>query len=117
MYTSCDVVMVCFAIDSPASLQNVQENVSCSDGIFSPSHPNLNSQQWIEEAMHYCAGIPILLIECKMDLRSDPESINKLEKIGRMNVTPGEVCFYDRRSFPTIPQRLFRACRYLKRLE
>lgn len=35
-YTSCDLVMICFAIDSPVSLQNVQENVSFSNGIFSP---------------------------------------------------------------------------------
>lgn len=35
-YNSCDVVMICFAIDSPVSLQNVQENVSFSDCTFSP---------------------------------------------------------------------------------
>ncbi|KAJ2842989.1 GTP-binding protein Rho1 [Coemansia brasiliensis] len=52
-YPDSHVILICFAIDSPDSLENVQE-------------------KWISEVMHFCQGLPIILVGCKADLRSMP---------------------------------------------
>lgn len=58
-YPETHVVLVCFSIDSPESLENVRT-------------------KWIDEVRHYCEGLPIILVGCKSDLRSDPVRINSL---------------------------------------
>ena len=45
-----DVVLICYATDSPESLRNV-------------------TQMWVEEIRHYCPNTPILLIATKSDLK------------------------------------------------
>ncbi|KAJ1845720.1 GTP-binding protein Rho1, partial [Coemansia sp. RSA 2611] len=55
-YPDSHVILICFSIDSPDSLENVQE-------------------KWISEVMHFCQGLPIILVGCKKDLRGEP-SIN-----------------------------------------
>jgi len=44
--------LICYSVDSPASLHNVTEN-------------------WITEISHYCPKTPVLLIGNKLDLASD----------------------------------------------
>ncbi|KAJ1901139.1 GTP-binding protein Rho1 [Kickxella alabastrina] len=58
-YPDSHVIIICFAIDSPDSLDNVQE-------------------KWISEVLHFCFGLPIILAGCKMDLRNDPATIAEL---------------------------------------
>ncbi len=41
--------------------------------------------------MHYCAGLPILLIGTKKDLRYDPRTIEELAKTHQHPVTREEV--------------------------
>lgn len=53
-YPNTHVVVVCFSMDSPASLGNV-------------------TAKWAPEVKHFCPGIPIILVACKIDLRGDPE--------------------------------------------
>ncbi|KAJ2747152.1 GTP-binding protein Rho1 [Coemansia sp. BCRC 34301] len=65
-YPDSHVILICFAIDSPDSLDNVQE-------------------KWISEVLHFCQGLPIILVGCKMDLRNDPRTIDELRK---SNQTP-----------------------------
>ncbi|KAF8752556.1 small GTPase superfamily Rho family [Rhizoctonia solani] len=60
-YPDSHVILICFAVDSPDSLDNVQE-------------------KWISEVMHFCAGLPIILVGCKKDLRRDPKTIEELRK-------------------------------------
>ena len=48
--------------------------------------------QWISEVMHFCAGLPIILVGCKKDLRRDPRVIEELRKTNQRPVTPEEVC-------------------------
>ena len=46
--------------------------------------------------MHFCAGLPIILVGCKKDLRRDPRVIEELRKTNQRPVTPEEVrslCF------------------------
>ena len=56
-YPQTDVVVVCFSIQSPASLDNVRE-------------------KWVPELRHYLPNAPIVLVGCKSDLRSDPSRGN-----------------------------------------
>ncbi|KAI9502089.1 GTP-binding protein Rho1 [Coemansia spiralis] len=67
-YPDSHVILICFAIDSPDSLDNVQE-------------------KWISEVLHFCSGLPIILVGCKMDTRDNPEVIRELEKSGQKPVT------------------------------
>jgi Ras family protein A len=41
--------------------------------------------------MHFCAGLPIILVGCKKDLRRDPKTIEELRKTQQRPVTPEEV--------------------------
>lgn len=50
--------------------------------------------QWISEVMHFCAGLPIILVGCKKDLRRDPRVIDELRKTSQRPVTPEEVSLW-----------------------
>lgn len=49
--------------------------------------------QWISEVLHFCQGLPILLVACKKDLRNDPHTIEELRKTSQRPVTYEEVQF------------------------
>ncbi|CAO0795952.1 unnamed protein product [Mucor circinelloides] len=70
-YPDSHVILICFSIDSPDSLDNVQE-------------------KWISEVLHFCQGLPILLVACKKDLRNDPGKIEELRKTSQRPVTAEE---------------------------
>ncbi|KAJ8292786.1 Pre-mRNA-splicing factor prp1 [Rhodotorula toruloides] len=70
-YPDSHVILICFAVDSPDSLDNVQE-------------------KWISEVLHFCSGLPIILVGCKKDLRNDPKTIDELRRTGQRPVTPQE---------------------------
>lgn len=53
---------------------------------------HMSCVQWISEVMHFCAGLPIILVGCKKDLRRDPRVIEELRKTNQRPVTPEEVC-------------------------
>lgn len=62
-YPDSNVVIICFSVDLPDSLENVLE-------------------KWISEVLHFCQGVPIILVGCKVDLRNDPAIIQHLQSIG-----------------------------------
>ncbi|KAH8106385.1 small GTPase-binding protein [Phellopilus nigrolimitatus] len=70
-YPDSHVILICFAVDSPDSLDNVQE-------------------KWHSEVTHFCQGLPVLLVGCKKDLRKDPRTIEELRKTSQRPVTPEE---------------------------
>lgn len=70
-YPDSHVILICFAIDSPDSLENVQE-------------------KWISEVLHFCYGLPILLVGCKKDLRHDPKTIQELAKTSQKPVAESQ---------------------------
>ena len=37
--------------------------------------------------LHFCAGLPILLVGCKKDLRNDPRTMEELKKTGQAPVS------------------------------
>ncbi|KZT59396.1 hypothetical protein CALCODRAFT_493744 [Calocera cornea HHB12733] len=70
-YSDTNAVLICFGIDNPASLENVQE-------------------KWIPEVMHFCAGVPIIVLGCRNDLRNDPKTIEMLRQTSQHPVSPEE---------------------------
>lgn len=60
-YPDADVLLICFAVDSPDTLENVPE-------------------KWVPEVRHFCPNIPFVLVGCKSDLRDDEDTIAGLKK-------------------------------------
>jgi Ras family protein A len=48
--------------------------------------------------MHFCPGLPLILVGCKKDLRRDPKTIESLRKTSQRPVTPEEVRVFDQPS-------------------
>jgi Ras family protein A len=67
-YPDSHVVLICFSIDSPVTLDNVRE-------------------KWIYEILHFCQDVPIILVGCKKDLRHDLKTVEKLCKTSQAPVT------------------------------
>ncbi len=70
-YPDSNVILICFAVDLPDSLDNVQE-------------------KWISEVLHFCQNVPILLVGCKCDLRNDPATIEKLRQSSQQPISSAE---------------------------
>jgi len=51
----------------------------------------LCASQWISEVLHFCSGLPIILVGCKKDLRYDQKTIEELHKTSQKPVTPEQV--------------------------
>ncbi|XP_062136606.1 ras-like GTP-binding protein Rho1 isoform X3 [Drosophila sulfurigaster albostrigata] len=62
---------MCFSIDLPDSLENIQD-------------------KWIPEVKHFCPNVPIILVGNKRDLRYDHETIKELAMRKQMPVTADE---------------------------
>lgn len=70
-YPDTDVILMCFSIDSPDSLENIPE-------------------KWTPEVKHFCPNVPVILVGTKKDLRSDPQTIAELAKMTQEPVRPQE---------------------------
>lgn len=70
-YPDSNVILICFSVDSPDTLENVQE-------------------KWISEVMHFCQGVPTILVGCKIDLRNDGKTIEALQQLGQAPVSTSE---------------------------
>ncbi|KAI6651693.1 rho GTPase 1 [Oopsacas minuta] len=58
-YPDTDVILMCFSIDSPDSLENIPE-------------------KWTPEVKHFCPTVPIILVGNKKDLRHDEHTRREL---------------------------------------
>lgn len=63
-YPDTDVVLMCFSIDSPDSLENIPE-------------------KWTPEVRHFCPNVPIILVGNKKDLRNDDHTRRELNKMNQ----------------------------------
>lgn len=70
-YPDSHVILICFSVNSPDSLDNVKE-------------------KWISEVSHFCPRVPIILVGCKKDLRSDPGTVEELRKVCQKPVSTQE---------------------------
>ncbi|XP_078487407.1 rhoA protein [Ciona intestinalis] len=67
-YPDTDVILMCFSIDSPDSLENIPE-------------------KWTPEVRHFCPSVPIILVGNKKDLRNDSSTIKELAKMKQSAVS------------------------------
>lgn len=67
-YPQTDVFLVCFSVTSPASFENVKE-------------------KWFPEVHHHCPGVPCLIVGTQIDLREDPQVLEKLARQKQRPVT------------------------------
>ncbi|KAJ1729631.1 GTP-binding protein Rho1 [Coemansia sp. BCRC 34490] len=67
-YNGANVVVICFSVDSPDSLENVQE-------------------KWIREVLEYAGKVPTLLVGLKEDLRHNQEIVQQLQRDGQSPTT------------------------------
>ena len=58
-YPQTDIFLICFSVVSPYSYENV-------------------TAKWVPEITHHCPGVPFLLVGTKVDLRDDPEVVERL---------------------------------------
>lgn len=70
-YPETDVILMCFPIDSPDSLNNIPE-------------------RWSPEVNFFCPNVPIILVGNKTDLRNDLKTIEDLRKLQQEPVKPEE---------------------------
>eukprot|EP00730_Choanoeca_flexa_P004291 TRINITY_DN11652_c0_g2_i5.p1 TRINITY_DN11652_c0_g2~~TRINITY_DN11652_c0_g2_i5.p1 ORF type:complete len:194 (+),score=34.29 TRINITY_DN11652_c0_g2_i5:132-713(+) len=70
-YPDTNVLLICFSVDNPDSLENVP-------------------YKWVPEVRHFCPGVPFVLVACKMDLRDDQGVIAELKKTGHKPVSEEE---------------------------
>ncbi|KAG8812277.1 hypothetical protein FRC18_003019 [Serendipita sp. 400] len=70
-YSGADIVLICFSVDNPDSLDNIQE-------------------KWVPEVKHACPNVPYFVVGCKTDLRKDPRTLESL-KSWRMEPTTPEM--------------------------
>ncbi|KAK0394699.1 hypothetical protein QR680_000882 [Steinernema hermaphroditum] len=70
-YPDTDVILMCFSIDSPDSLENIPE-------------------KWTPEVRHFCPNVPIILVGNKKDLRNDPQTLRELAKMKQEPVKPDQ---------------------------
>ncbi|KAG5448703.1 GTP-binding protein Rho1, variant 2 [Clonorchis sinensis] len=61
-YPDTDVILMCFSIDSPDSLENIAE-------------------KWVPEVRHFCGNVPIVLVGNKKDLRNDENTRADLKRM------------------------------------
>uniref|UniRef100_S4RU98 Ras homolog family member C n=1 Tax=Petromyzon marinus TaxID=7757 RepID=S4RU98_PETMA len=66
-YPDTDVILMCFSIDSPDSLENIPE-------------------KWTPEVKHFCPNVPIILVGNKRDLRHDDATRRELAKMKQNEV-------------------------------
>jgi GTPase SAR1 family protein len=44
--------------------------------------------------LHFCPGLPVILVGCKKDLRDDPRTIEELKKMNQSPVTFKQVFLF-----------------------
>ncbi|KAJ1306860.1 hypothetical protein OPQ81_007845 [Rhizoctonia solani] len=62
-YADTHLIMLCFSVDNPISLENIET-------------------RWMEEVLEHCPGVKIVLVALKCDLRDDPVVRDRLSRFG-----------------------------------
>jgi len=70
-YPQTDIFLVCFSITNPTSFENVKA-------------------KWQPEIAHHAPGVPFILVGTKLDLRSDPVTLERLADKRQAPVTQQE---------------------------
>ncbi|KAH8824458.1 P-loop containing nucleoside triphosphate hydrolase protein [Flagelloscypha sp. PMI_526] len=70
-YLDTHIVLMCFSLVDPNSLDNVQE-------------------KWFPEIRHFLPVVPIILVGCKKDLRNDQRTLDDLARLHQRPVSSNE---------------------------
>lgn len=70
-YPDTDVILMCFSIDAPDSLDNIPE-------------------KWTPEVKHFCPNVPIILVGNKKDIRNDDAIRRELARMKQEPVKPDQ---------------------------
>ncbi|GAW09621.1 gtp-binding protein rho3 [Lentinula edodes] len=62
-YAETHVVMICFSVDNPISLENIET-------------------KWLDEILEFCPGVKLVLVALKCDLRDDYSIKERLQRYG-----------------------------------
>jgi len=62
-YAETHIIMICFSVDNPTSLENVES-------------------KWLDEILEYCPGVKLVLVALKCDLRDDRTIRERLQRYG-----------------------------------
>ena len=90
-YPDSHVILICFSIVDPDSLDNVLEKVRSKILNTLVLLFIIRLSQWISEVNHFCQGLPIILVGLQKDCRRDPKTIDKLWRTSQRPVTVKEV--------------------------
>jgi len=85
-YAETHVVIMCFSVDNPTSLDNIES-------------------KWVDEVLEFCPGVKLVLVALKCDLREDNLTMERLARYGSHPVDYDEGLAVARR---------IRASRYLE---
>ncbi|KAH9993679.1 small GTPase superfamily [Russula compacta] len=66
-YAETHVVMMCFSVDNPTSLENIET-------------------KWLDEILEYCPGVKLVLVALKCDLRDEASTRERLARFGMQAV-------------------------------
>ena len=96
-----DIFLVCFALTSPTSFDNVESKwipevtilflVELSTGLREVVSLLKSAYNSPAQVTHHCPDTPILLVGTKADLRDDPKEIEKLKEKNQEMVSNAEV--------------------------
>ncbi|KAH8337739.1 hypothetical protein KR067_000731 [Drosophila pandora] len=89
-YPDTDVILMCFSVDSPDSLENIPEKWTPEVSRTRVSIVFLNLTNNSLQVKHFCPNVPIILVGNKKDLRNDPNTIRDLAKMKQEPVKPQE---------------------------
>ncbi|XP_019392891.1 PREDICTED: ras-like GTP-binding protein Rho1 isoform X1 [Crocodylus porosus] len=70
-YQDTDVILMCFSVDNPNSLQNILDI-------------------WVPEVKHFCPTTPIVLVATKKELRNDENVQKRLAMMGQEPIRSAE---------------------------
>ncbi|KAI4894695.1 hypothetical protein NFI96_014365 [Prochilodus magdalenae] len=74
-YPDSDAVLICFDISRPETLDSVLK-------------------KWQGETQEYCPNAKVVLVGCKLDMRTDLNTLRELSKLRLIPVTHEQLCFW-----------------------
>ena len=80
-YPDTDVILMCFSVDSPDSLENIPEKWTPEVLILFIYLCNLSILFLFFQVRHFSPNVPIILVGNKKDLRNDSQTVRELSKM------------------------------------
>lgn len=79
-YPDTNVILMCFSVDSPDSLENIPEKWT-PEVIIRRASTRTGTKSLFHDfqVKHFCPNVPIILVGNKKDLRNDPNTIKVSE--------------------------------------